>query len=109
MLGLDAISSTGRSAEAACPNTARLASEVAYTECGIERRELSQRGSRHPARASMAYLARRPTALTNGELAEVFGASRAQCSELDAAIRRVVSERSAGSRAVEAYGGRVAC
>jgi hypothetical protein len=47
-------------------------------EYGIERSELSQRGSRHPARAAIAYLARRPTAATNGELTKIVGMSRAE-------------------------------
>ena len=38
--------------------------------------ELRQRGSRHPARATMAYLARRHTVATNGALTETLGLSR---------------------------------
>jgi REP element-mobilizing transposase RayT len=53
-------------------------SEVVCAEYGIERSELSQRGSRQPARAAMAYLARRHTVATNDELAEVLGVSRAE-------------------------------
>ena len=53
-------------------------SEVVCAEYGIERSELSQRGSRHPARAAMAYLARRHMAATNGELIEILGVSRAE-------------------------------
>jgi len=53
-------------------------SEVVCAEYGIERSELSERGSRHPARAAMAYLARRHTAATNGELTEILGVSRAE-------------------------------
>lgn len=48
-------------------------SEVVCSEYGLEHSELSQRGSRHPARAAMAYLARRHTAATNGELIEILG------------------------------------
>ena len=53
-------------------------SEIVCAEYGIELSELSRRGSRHPARAAMAYLARRHTAATNGELIEVLGVSRAE-------------------------------
>jgi putative transposase len=53
-------------------------SEVVCAEFGIERSVLSQRGSRHPARAAMAYVARRHTAATNGELVEILGLSRAE-------------------------------
>ena len=53
-------------------------SEVDCGEYGIEASELSQRGSRHPARAAMAYLAKRHTAATNGELTEILGVSRAE-------------------------------
>src|SRR5262245_32702881 len=53
-------------------------SEVVCAEYGIELSELSHRGSRHPARAAMAYLARRHTAATNGELTDVLGVSRAE-------------------------------
>ena len=53
-------------------------SKVACAEYGIERWRLSQRGSRHPARAALAYLARRHTAATNGDLTEILGVSRAE-------------------------------
>jgi hypothetical protein len=53
-------------------------SEVVCAEFGIELSELSLRGSRHPARAAMAYLARRHTAATNGELIDLLGVSRAE-------------------------------
>ena len=53
-------------------------SEIVCAEYEIEPSELSQRGSRHPARAAMAYLARRHTAATNGELTEILGVSRAE-------------------------------
>jgi putative transposase len=53
-------------------------SEVVCAEYGIERAELSQRGSRHPARPAMAYLARRHTAATNAELVAILGVSRAE-------------------------------
>src|ERR1017187_10738663 len=44
----------------------------------VERTELGRRGTRHPARAALAYLARRRTAATNAELAAVLGVSRAE-------------------------------
>ena len=40
--------------------------------------ELSRRGSSHPGRAALAYLARLRTAATNAELAPVLGLSRAE-------------------------------
>jgi len=40
--------------------------------------QLRRRGSPHPARAALAYLARRRTAATNAELAAVLGLSRAE-------------------------------
>jgi hypothetical protein len=43
---------------------------------GIERSELSRRGSRHPARAALAYLARRRTVATNADLMALLGLSR---------------------------------
>jgi hypothetical protein len=55
-----------------------IESDLVCAECGIELSDLSRRGSRHPARAAMAYLPRRDTAVTNGELVEVFGVSRAE-------------------------------
>ena len=53
-------------------------SEIVCSEYSIERSELSRRGSRHPARAAMAYLARRHTSATNGDLTEILGVSRAE-------------------------------
>jgi len=50
--------------------------EVVRRVYQVESRELSRRGSRHEARAALAYLARRHTAATNAELAEVLGVSR---------------------------------
>src|SRR5229473_821580 len=44
----------------------------------VERSELSRRGNRHPARAALAYLARRCTAATNTELADLLGLSCAE-------------------------------
>jgi hypothetical protein len=41
--------------------------------------ELGRRGSRHDARAALAYLAREHTAATHGELAELLGVSRPDC------------------------------
>ena len=43
---------------------------------GVETAELSRRGSRHPARAALAYLARRRTTATNAELMAELGLSR---------------------------------
>ena len=53
-------------------------SEVVCAEYGIDELELSRRGSRHPARAAMAYLARRHTVATNSDLAPILGVSRAE-------------------------------
>jgi REP element-mobilizing transposase RayT len=52
--------------------------EVVCDEFGIEETELSRRGSREPARAAMAYVARRHTAATNADLTELLGVSRAE-------------------------------
>jgi hypothetical protein len=51
-------------------------SEVVCGFYGIDRAELSRRGSQHPARAALAYLARRLTTATNAELAPMLGVSR---------------------------------
>jgi REP element-mobilizing transposase RayT len=51
-------------------------SEVVCGFYGIDRAELSRRGTRHPARAALAYVARRRTVATNAELARVLGLSR---------------------------------
>jgi len=40
--------------------------------------KLGERGSRHPARAALVYLARNHTMATNAELAAVLGLSRAE-------------------------------
>ena len=53
-------------------------SEVVCAFFEIERAELSLRGSRHPARAALAYLARGRTAATNVELAATLRISRAE-------------------------------
>jgi hypothetical protein len=53
-------------------------SEIVCNEYGIKQSELSHRGSRHPARAALAYLARRHTSATNGDLAEILGVLRAE-------------------------------
>jgi putative transposase len=53
-------------------------SEVVCAFFEIERAELSLRGSRHPARAALAYLARSRTVATNAELAPILGVSRAE-------------------------------
>ena len=42
----------------------------------VERSELGRRGSRHPARSALAYLARRRTTATNADLMVVLGVSR---------------------------------
>jgi REP element-mobilizing transposase RayT len=51
-------------------------SEAVCAVYKIERTELRHRGSRHPARAALAYLARSRTMATNSELAAVLGLSR---------------------------------
>jgi hypothetical protein len=71
-------------------------SEVVCANYGIESSELSRRGSRHPARAAMAYLARRHTAATNAELTETLGVSRAE--SVANLTRRFESWLSADSR-----------
>jgi len=53
-------------------------SEVVCASYEVDRAELRRRGSRHPARAALAYLARSRTAATNAELAAVLGVSRAE-------------------------------
>lgn len=50
--------------------------EVVCAAYAISPTELGRRGSRHPARAAFAYLARRRTAATNAELMAVLGVSR---------------------------------
>jgi hypothetical protein len=52
--------------------------EVVCDEFGIGETELSRRGSREPARAAMAYVARHHTAATNADLTELLGVSRAE-------------------------------
>jgi putative transposase len=71
-------------------------SEVVCANYGIESSELSRRGSRHPARAAMAYLARRHTAATNAEVTEILGVSRAE--SVPNLTRRFESWLSADSR-----------
>jgi putative transposase len=53
-------------------------SEVVCAHYKIDHKELSRRGSGHPARAALAYLARRRTVATNAELAIMLGLSRAE-------------------------------
>ena len=76
-------------------------SEVVCAFYEIECKELSRRGSRHPARPALAYLARSRTMATNTELAAVLGLSRAECVpsltrrfgarlESDAKVRRLL-------------------
>jgi REP element-mobilizing transposase RayT len=50
--------------------------DVVCASYGVERAELSRRGSPHTARAALAYLARRRTAATNSDLMVVLGLSR---------------------------------
>ena len=50
--------------------------DVVCREYRVESSELSRRGSRHEARAALAYLARQHTEATHGELAAVLGVSR---------------------------------
>ena len=52
--------------------------KVVYTFYEIEPTQPSQRGSRHPARAGLVYLARSHSLATNAELAAVLGLSRAE-------------------------------
>lgn len=53
-----------------------LVIEAVCNHYGVDRAELSRRGSRHPARAALAYLARQATMATNAELVPVLGLSR---------------------------------
>jgi putative transposase len=53
-------------------------SEVVCALFEIERKELRRRGSRHPARAALVYLARGRTMATNADLAAMLGLSRAE-------------------------------
>jgi hypothetical protein len=53
--------------------------EVVCGTYGLESSELGRRGSRHEARAALAYLARRHTEATNAELAGILGVSRPDC------------------------------
>jgi hypothetical protein len=53
-------------------------SEVVCALYDVDRAELRRRGSRHPARAALDYLARTRTAATNAELAALLGVSRAE-------------------------------
>ena len=50
--------------------------EAVCSSYGIPRAELSRRGSRHPARAALAYVARRQTTATHAELMGLLGVSR---------------------------------
>jgi REP element-mobilizing transposase RayT len=50
--------------------------EAVCASYAIDRSELSRRGSRHPARAALAYLARRRTVATHAELMPILGLSR---------------------------------
>jgi hypothetical protein len=52
--------------------------EVVCAHYEIKRTELRRCGSRHPARAALAYLARRRTVATNAELAIMLGLLHAQ-------------------------------
>jgi putative transposase len=59
------------------PTLSRV-TEVVCASYAVDRAELRRRGSRHPGRAALAYLARSRTAATNAELAVVLGVSRAE-------------------------------
>jgi hypothetical protein len=50
--------------------------EAICSSYGIPRAEVSRRGSRHPARAALAYVARQRTTATHAELMGVLGVSR---------------------------------
>ena len=52
--------------------------EVVCAVYEVDRTELRIRGSGHPARAALAYLARSRTVATNAELAPMLGVSRAE-------------------------------
>ncbi len=52
--------------------------EIVSASYAIDRSEMSHRGSRHPARAALVYLARSRTMATNTELAGLLGLSRAE-------------------------------
>jgi hypothetical protein len=52
--------------------------EVVCASYEIDRSELRRRGSRHPARAALAYLARSLTTVTNAGLLAELGVSRAE-------------------------------
>jgi len=52
--------------------------EVVSASYGVDPSEFQRRGSRHPARAALAYLARRYTAITNAGLVPVLGVSRVE-------------------------------
>jgi len=52
--------------------------EVVFASYEVDRAALRLGGSRHPARAALAYLARSRTAATNAELVAVLGLSRAE-------------------------------
>jgi putative transposase len=52
--------------------------EVVCASYQIDRAELKRRGSRHPARAALAYLARKLTTVTNAGLVAELGVSRAE-------------------------------
>lgn len=54
----------------------RRVCEVVCRGSQVEMSELGRRGSRREARAALAYLARRQTAVTNAELAGILGVSR---------------------------------
>jgi REP element-mobilizing transposase RayT len=53
-------------------------SKVVGESYGVDAAEFARRGSRHPARAALAYLARRYTMSTNASLVPVLGLSRAE-------------------------------
>jgi hypothetical protein len=59
------------------PTLSRV-SDVVCASFDVDRAELRRRGSRHPVRAALAYLARSRTVGTNAELAGVLGLSRSE-------------------------------
>jgi hypothetical protein len=59
-----------------CGHSLARACDVVCASYGVERAELSRRGSPHPARAALAYSARRRTAAINSDLMVVLGLSR---------------------------------
>jgi hypothetical protein len=87
--------------------------EVVAATYGVDETELKRCGSRHPARAALAYLAREYTEATNADLAPLLGVSRPEnvpnltrrfrhCLETDSATRK---QYQLLVNAVETHGG----